>query len=212
MNTLISDSSITVTEHGAVINRNLSLEEWQNAMKEIRRVKHAYHAVLADLTGYGTEHFGEQTVADAMEQMEFDLDDSNKAAAISNLSLSFRTLYSLNSEHAFILSAIKDDDEREEWAKKCKEHNLTALELKRSIQAGKIMRKEDLAKASGQGAGVPTVQAVRFQFERWCRAVGDKEKILNLPKPERRQLLTTLEPIIELAAEVQLSLEDLVSQ
>jgi hypothetical protein len=210
MNNLITDPGITVTPHGALVTRTLTFDEWRRAMHSTRQVKRAYHAVLADLTGYGRLHFGEKAVADAMEQLEFEMDDANKATAIHKLPLEFRTLHGLDSEQAFVLSSVKDEDERTRWAETCRKENLTALELKRSIEAGKVMRKEDLAKACGQGAGLPTVQAVRFQFERWQRSIGGKQKILSLTPSARKEALKTLEPIIELAAELQLSLETLV--
>ena len=66
---------------------------------------------------------------------------------------------------------------------------------------------EDTLAEIARGAGS---KDVRFQFERWQRSIGGTDKILHLAPAARKEALKTLEPIIELAAALQLSLEELV--
>ena len=85
MNELITDAGITVTPYGCTITRILTLDEWKQAMGDVRQIKHAYHAVLSDLTAYGRDSFGDETVADALEQLEFEWAVATKAAAIATI-------------------------------------------------------------------------------------------------------------------------------
>ena len=116
MNELITDAGITVTPYGCTITRILTLDEWKQAMGDVRQIKHAYHAVLSDLTAYGRDSFGDEAVADALEQLEFEWAVATKAAAIATIPLATRTQYELKSEHAFTLSRIRDKDEQLKWA------------------------------------------------------------------------------------------------
>ena len=206
MKGLITNQAILVTEYGAKIQRRLSIEEWTDALRDVRRIKHAYHAILSDLTSYGRKTFGDAVVAATLEQLEFEFTDANKATAIAMIPLEVRTRYKLNSEHALELSRLADEDEREKWAKICEKEKLSPLELKRSIETGRVLRMKEITEISGQNTGFPTIQSVRFSFERWERHMGERADVLSLHLDERRRILGLLEPIISLAADIEHSI------
>ena len=202
-----STAGVQITEHGLRFTRLVSFDEWQEVMRSIKRVKRSYLCIFADAAAYGRKTFGDEAVNETIEQLEFDLQDAVKAHSISLISLDERNQYNLSPEHAYVLGTKLDDPkERTRWAALCEKHGLTAHELKRSIEAGKIIRAADMKEAAGHTGGIPTIQGVRFHFERWRRNQG-AEEILRLPVEDRRKTLETLAPIVELAAAIEASLE-----
>lgn len=205
---IISNGYLTVTEFGLQIHRPLTWAEWQHMMKSLRTIKLAYGSALADLTAHGRQQFGDERVAGAMEQLEFDLSDANKAFAIAEIPLETRTVHRLTSEHAYILATCLEDlpGLREKWAAICAEHKLTAHELKHSIATGKVTRRDEIQAQHGTGPGINTLQSISFSLQRWEKSSGGEERILKLPEPEREKALQLLRPFVELAAKIEASI------
>jgi len=203
---LSSGQNIRCSPHGLQIDGEISYEQWTNLLKTIHSVKSAFHCVLADHINYGREKFGVAQVAIALEQAEFDLADVTRADSIGQLTLNFREKHKLNSEHYFVLSKIDNDRERERWASIAEREKLSSLELKRSIEAGKILHTSQISANSGQGSGINTIQGAIFKMQQWEREMGGPEKISKLPAPERKALLDLLTPMISLAATIEQSL------
>lgn len=204
---LLSDGVMTVTPFGAEIHRPLTIDEWKQRVRMLQTVHRSYLSALADLTKHGIEQFGPEVVSQEFEQLEFDLQDATKADVISRLPLDVRQQYRIGSNIAFIIvTLIEDPKEREKWAAVAARENLSELELKASIKAGRILRKDEIDNRAGHSSSIPTVQGARFTFDRWLRSAGGEEKVLALPKKERAAVLKTLEPIIALAAHIEESL------
>lgn len=205
---LTTGQNMRFSPQGLAIEGEMTLEQWTEFLNTIHSIKSAYHCVLADHLNYGRDKFGIATIAIALEQAEFDLSDVLKAEAIGQLTLDFRATHQLNSEHYFILSKLSDDKERTKWAKLATKNRLTPLELKRSIEAGKILKTDEIQDASGQGSGIVTIQGALFKMQQWQVKMGGTEKILELSSEERLNLLNLLTPTIELAAALEKSLEN----
>jgi hypothetical protein len=203
---LATGQNIRCTPHGLHIEGQINYEQWVNLLKTIHSVKSAFHCVLADHINYGRERFGVAQVAVALEQAEFDLADITKADSIGQLKLDFREKHKLNSEHYFVLSKIENTREQERWASIAERENLSPLELKRSIEAGKILHTPQISANSGQGSGINTIQGAIFKMQQWEREMGGADKIAKLPAPERIALLNLLTPMISLAAAIEASL------
>ena len=189
------------------IERDLSLEEWKELLIFLNRFKHIFHCSLADVLNYGRAKFSTEAVNVGITQAEFDFADVAKAESIGQLTLEFREKHALTSEHYFVLSRqpAKDADK---WAKIARSEKLTPLELKRSIEAGKVVRNADLAALSGQGSGINTIQGAIFRLQSWENSLGGRAKVIELPRKEREQILSLLKPTIELAATLEQSLAD----
>lgn len=198
--------SLQVLHHGLAINGDMSLDQWKNVLGTLQSVKSSYHCVLADHLQYGRQKFGDAEIVTALQQAEFDLADVMKADAIGQLTLDFRGKFALNSEHFFVLSKVENPKERTRWAQIAEREKLSPLELKRSIEAGKILKLSSIQNHSGQGSGINTIQGAVFRVQQWEREMGGKEKLLKLPKNDRKSLLDLLTPIISLAAEIEESL------
>lgn len=203
---LVTGQNIQCSPHGLKIEGDMTYDQWTDLLRTIHSVKSAFHCVLADHINYGRDHFGIAKVALALEQAEFDLADVTKADSIGQLTLDFREKHKLNSEHYFVLSKIEVDRERERWAAIAERENLSPLELKRSIEAGKILHTKQIAASSGQGSGINTIQGVVFKMQQWEREMGGPEHIAQLPIDERKTLLDLLTPMISLAATIEQSI------
>jgi hypothetical protein len=204
---IVSNGYLTVTEFGLKIHRPLTWDEWGATMKGLRTIKLAYGSALADLTAHGREQFGDERVAGAIEQLEFDLTDASKALAIAEIPLEMRTAHRLTSEHAYILATVLTNPaDRETWAAICAEHKLTAQELKHSINVGRVTRRDEIHALQGTGPGINTLQSISFSLSRWQTAAGGEERILKLPEPDREKALTLLKPFVELAAKLEASI------
>ena len=203
---LTTGQNVQFTAHGLKIDGDMTLPQWTDFLRAIHSIKSAYHCVLADHLNYGRLHFGISEVAIALEQAEFDLADVIKADSIGQLTLDYRQQHELNSEHYFILSKLPDPKARDQWAASARRENLSPLELKRSIEAGKILHTEQIQNNSGQGSGFNTIQGALFKMQQWQRDMGGAEKICALPHAERRNLLELLVPMISLASEIEKSL------
>lgn len=203
---LTTGQNINFTPQGISIDGDMTLPQWTAFLNTLHSVKDAYHCALADTINYGLDKFGQAEVSMALEQAEFDVTDVTKATTIGTLSLTFRQTFHLSSEHYFVLSKIEDDKERVRWAKVAVTEKLTALELKRSIESGKIMRSSTIQKDSGQGSGINTIQGAIFKLDQWKKAMGGEVNIVLLPAQERRNLLELLTPTITLAAAIEASL------
>ena len=205
---LTTGQNIRLSPQGLAIEGEMTLEQWTAFLNTIHSIKSAYHCVLADHLNYGRDKFGIAAVAIALEQAEFDLSDVLKAEAIGQLDFDFRDTHGLNSEHYFILSRKLDDDkDRKRWAKIASKEKLTPLELKRSIEAGKILKAEQIQDTSGQGSGLLTIQGALFKMQQWHVKMGGTENILKLPPEDRKSLLDLLLPAIELASALEESLD-----
>ena len=205
--TLTSGQNIQFTHQGLRINGEMTLEQWTEFLHTIHSIKSAYHCVLADHINYGRDKFGIASVAIALEQAEFDLADVTKADSIGQLTLDFRQTHELTAEHYFILSnKLPEESERAHWAKIAAKEKLSPLELKRSIEAGKILKQNEITNTSGQGSGLNTIQGAVFRMQQWERDMGGAEKIIRLPCEDRQSLLELLAPMITLAAAIEESL------
>lgn len=203
---LTTGQNISFTPQGIAIDGEMTLNQWIAFLHALHSVKDAYHCALADTINYGIDRYGQAEVALALEQAEFDVTDVTKATTIGQLSLHFRQTFHLSSEHYFVLSKVTDGKERAKWANLSVSEKLTALELKRSIEAGKLIRSSTIQSGSGHGSGINTIQGAIFKLDQWKKAMGGELNIVQLPAQERRNLLELLTPTITLAAAIEASL------
>ena len=203
---LTTGQTINFTPQGIDIAGDMTLPQWTQFLNTLHSVKGAYHCALADTINYGREKFGDASVALALEQAEFEEADVVKAGNIGQLSLTFRQTFHLSSEHYFVLSKITDPQQQARWAAEAVNNKLTALELKRSIEANKVIRTRQINSTSGNGSGFNTIQGIAFKVGQWEKAMGGLDNILKLPAEQRQSLVELLTPTISLIAAIEASL------
>ncbi|MES2923129.1 MAG: hypothetical protein V4819_16350 [Verrucomicrobiota bacterium] len=205
---LTTGQNIKFTSQGIAIDGEMTLPQWTDFLNTIHSVKDAYHCALADTITYGRDKFGDAEVSLALEQAAFDLNDVIKAGNIAQLSLTFRQTYHLSSEHYFVLSKMTDTAEQVKWANLAVNNKLTAFELKRSIEAGKLIRTTQIQSTSGQGSGFNTIQGIAFKASQWEKTMGGLDNIIKLPPEQRRSIIELLTPTITMVAAIEKSLSN----
>lgn len=201
---------IDITETGLRITGVLSKEACVEILRRLRRIRGIYHSALADVMMHARTHHGEDFVNEALQQLEFDFIEVQKAEGIQHVPLTLRDRFNLTSEHAYELGRAFPDDiaSQEEWAEKAREHDLSALALKRSIATGEIRTEEEIQHHSGKSSGITVINGlITTTFKRWVNQVGGREKILDWDPETKQEFLDEVKELVDLAAEVKHSLE-----
>ena len=193
-----------------VIPGKISYERWRDLLAAWKQIKGIWELGFADFINYGRKQFGEEKVDVALQQLEFDLGDANRALAIGMTPLGLR-IEELTVEHYYLLGKAERDGkltakERGRWAAVAHKEKLSALELQKSLEAGKVVRLAVIEGMSGRDSGVASIQGISFWFERWESQVGGEEKILSWDKDTKLQFLQHARPIADLVAKVEKSL------
>lgn len=199
----IAGCRVSFTAGGMVIGQTLTAEHWTELLARMKQVHSAYHNNLADLLRYGRREFGDEFVDKQLEQLEFDMPDVARADAIGQLALELRSEFKLTSEHHYILGRAFPDDAKKqaEWAAKADKHALSALALKRSLEAPdgpRIITDEDLSTLTGRHSGQPVIQGVALEVRRWVNGLGGEDKLLHGPEAVRKAFIDEVKPIVEL--------------
>lgn len=173
--------------NGIEFNGDLSLERWQDLMRLCKACKNAATLWLADAITHGVRRFGQEVVQNALEQMEFELIDADRAMAIGKLTAGIRNP-ALTTEHYYVLAKAELSEAAQElWAAEALKHGLTAKELLESIAAGKIVRAGAGGRSGGAG-GLATIHGVRQLFDTWWRKVDKDDPIHKWDEKRKREL------------------------
>lgn len=170
-------------------------------------MKDAYKFVLADIISYGLKNFGREKVDEGLIQLQFNLGEVNEAFAIGQIPLPLR-VERLKPEHYYILGkADLTTKERGKWAALADKHELEPMELQKSIEAGKIVHQAAIDQISGKNSGITTIEGISWWYDRWERQIGGREVVLAWKVDLKKRWLDEVRPIVELAREVEKSLE-----
>lgn len=180
----------------------LSVERWRDALQWLRLAGESMTYWLADAVKYGRGEYGDEVVEAAVVQLEFEQHVVDTAVMVGKMGRGVRRP-GLNGDHYFVLSKVAAEVQ-EYWADLAVEHRLTGAELEASIKAGKVVRK-DVTKVR---SGLATIQGVRCAFDRWRRAALGAEPLETWPAYRLEELREELEPVLEVARELERLLED----
>ncbi|WP_050028893.1 hypothetical protein [Verrucomicrobium sp. BvORR034] len=200
---------VDITPAGVRITKDLSRDQCAFLLQRLRMINQMYHAALADVISYTVTTHGEAFAKECLSQLEFDFMEVSKAEAIAKVPILLREHYRLTADLSYILGQKFPDShaEQEKWAKLARKHSLSALALKRSIDAGQIMTEEGIKEQSGRGSGIVVINGlITTTFKRWHTQVGGTDKILQWEPETRQAFLEEVEPLLELAARVKASL------
>lgn len=200
-----------LTEHGLEFVGKMPVEHWQNLMLALKRVRGSWDMCLATAVRYGVNEYGLEVVQETLRQQEFDYQDAVRALSVAQLELDFSSFTGLTNEHYLVLSMAYPDsqEEQEKWARIALEEGMDALRLKRSIEEGRVMSADEIAKQSGRGSGgLGYLEGFGMLFHQWERRIGGKQKLLELDEESKRRWLESVRPVVSLAREVEDSLKE----
>lgn len=191
---------------GLIFRGDPDFETWRKMMQAVTVAKESYLFAQADLITYGREKFTEEQVDEVLEQLELPEQDVMAAFAIGQLELELRTP-ELSAEHHLVLARLEDAGEQRKWRDLALKDDLTALELKKSIEAGKVIRQSVVSRQSGRGSSVITVQGLSLWFEKWQGQVGGDE-VFSWEPERKKEVLETLKPMRDFIERLEESLKE----
>jgi hypothetical protein len=187
---------MSVTDRGMVIRGAFTYGEWRAALYGMVKLREVFHSAVADVVAYGRSEFGDVLVEEACGQMQLPLNDIKRSDAIAKIPWGARD-EALTQEHLYVAGAAPDlrPEERRVWLETAVAEKLSPVELKRSIEIGKVQHAERTPAGRGAGSGIVNIQAIRAFFLQWKRA--NFEVIRAGPLDTQQRLLEALRPFAE---------------
>lgn len=179
-------------------------EEWAQIGRYVVASRTCSLRWIADWRRCGRREFGDEVVEQEERQLEMHFKDLKAAEAIE--ALEGRGARAASDEHAFVASRLCDSpEEAEAWLQKAEDHDLSALELQRSIKAGKIVLDEDAApsvNAGDKSSGLVTIEGISAQFALWLKKVEEDGFPEQWDARRLNMVRDLLNPVREVAAKV----------
>ena len=162
----------TFSRGALVFTRTPSQEEWEQIGRYVHAARGSSLRWMADWRMEGRRHFGDEVVAEAERQLEFEFKDLRAAEALEKLDGVHPSAPS--DAHAFVAAKLcENSTDAQEWLEKAREENLSPVELQKSIKAGEIVRETSGSAPTGSaGSGVLTLEAIHMDFLRWNSRVS----------------------------------------
>ena len=163
---------------------------------------------LADIFSIAKRHGWESEVEQMLMEFEFDVAQVRKSVAIGDVPRALRHP-KLNGEHYFVVSRLLYD-EQVKWLQRAVKNKMSPLVLKRSIEAGKVLTKDQIEMMSGAGSGILNYHGILTNWQRWEKKVGGEDAILSWPRDVLQRWYEDVKPLGDLIdkAEVKLNARD----
>ena len=184
------------TSTGLDLPETTTLENVKEILRAFKAFETTGTLALADVLSFVQRQGWEREVEQYMGQLEFDLSAVRRAQAVNEVPRALRSPL-LNAEHYWVVSGLEQDLQTK-WLAAAVKHRLSAFELKRSIEAGKVLKKEQIELLSGQGSGILNYHGILTDWRRWETKVGGDAGILAWPEPVQDRWLEDTRPIAEL--------------
>lgn len=184
------------TPTGLDLPETTTLENVKEILTAFKAWDTAGAVALADLFTFVRSNGWEREVEVFLAQMEFDLALVKRARAVSDVPRGLRHP-KLTAEHYFVVAGLEYDWQAH-WLAKAVKHKMTGLVLKRSIEAKRVLTKEQIEMMSGQGSGILNYHGVLNRWERWEKKVGGEEGILSWPADTLERWVEDVAPIAKL--------------
>jgi len=195
---------------GCVVRGASSEEESRNVILGLNGIKRDWDCIFADYCRWARREWGDFHVEESFGQMNLPLNDTKRADAIARVPWVARDA-ALTSEHYYMAGKAKlRDEDRTKWLKIALEEDLSAVELKRSIEKGEVVHQEETPAGKGSGSGIVTIYAVRMIYLQWARKCADA--LLIAPLEEQEAVLEEFRPIAEFIEKLRASIAKAVNE
>lgn len=195
-----------LTERGLSLNTPLTPHLLTESLRRLASTRTMFHYGLGDLMKAGRDQLGQAAVDEAMTEVGINHADALRAGAVEAIPQEKRRQDVTSDHYLVVEQAGLTDRAAEAWIAKAAAHHLSPLNLRRSIQAGRIISSNDVAVQSGRNSGVDTIENVLFWFERWHNKIRKADPISEWTSENKRRLMRILQPIIDLYQSVEASL------
>jgi hypothetical protein len=184
------------TPTGLDLPETTTLENIKEILTAFKAWDTAGAVALADLFTFVRANGWEREVEVFLAQMEFDLALVKRARAVSDVPRGLRHSR-LAAEHYFVVAGLEYEWQAH-WLAKAVKHRMSGLVLKRSIEAKRVLTKEEIEMMSGQGSGILNYHGVLNRWDRWEKKVGGEEGILSWPTDTLERWIEDVAPIAKL--------------
>ena len=160
----------TFSRGALVFTRPPTQEEWEQIGRYVHAARGSSLRWMADWRMEGRRQFGDEVVAEAERQLEFEFKDLRAAEALERLDGVHPSAPS--DAHAFVAAKLCENSyDAQEWLERARTEKLSPVELQKSIKAGEIVRDETSkpGAASAGSTGVLTLESISMDFLRWLR-------------------------------------------
>jgi hypothetical protein len=205
------ERSFRITPTGVVFTKELTKEEFRELIGMFKVLGDSYDICLGTTLRAGMEWYGKEYVEGVLEQAEFPYAAAVRALVLSQMELDFTEWTGLTGDHYHVLGlAFRGDATlQEKWAQETEKHHLSPRALKRSIERGEVVTDAQIEEESGgHSGGFGYLDELALAYSQWSRRVGGKKAVMELPRDEKIKWLGSVQPIVELAEEVEASLDE----
>jgi hypothetical protein len=205
------ERSFRITSTGVVFAKELSKEEFRELVGMFKVLGDSYDVCLGTTLRAGMEWYGKEYVEGVLEQAQFPYAAAVRALVLSQMDLDFAEWTGLTGDHYHVLGlAFRGDANlQQKWAQETEMHHLSPRALKRSIERGEVVTDAQIEEESGgRSGGYGYLDELALAYSQWSRRVGGKKAVLDLPRDEKQKWLESVQPIRELASEVEDSLDE----
>jgi hypothetical protein len=193
-------------DNGLAIPADTSKDEVAAILKNFSFWQNASAVALADVLAFASSKGYLDQLELVFAECGLTPTDVSRALAISDVPRGLRS-EKLSAEHYFVVARMTMDQQTK-WLAAAEKNSLSALELKRSIEAGRVLTKEEIAELSGKGSGIVNYHGIVNQWGRWSSKVGGVQGITAWPTPVLRQWLADVSPIVEAVEAAKAALND----
>ncbi len=193
----IAGASFTLTPTALIIPDGTSEEQSIAIIKHLKRFQDVLQFGIGDWMAYHRKNFGDESTAAAVEQMEMDLGECQKALNISCVDQRARDSR-LSPAHHYVIGLYAQKNsltlkQQKDWIITAINEDLSPMELRHSIEAGKVIHE-----VKDKTSGVVAIEGIRSQFTRWLRQATTSRPIDTWTAEEKHRLLEEITPILEL--------------
>jgi hypothetical protein len=184
------------TATGLDLPETTTLEQVHGILQTFKAAETHMAVALADIFSFARKNGWEKDVEVALGELEFDVALVRKALAVGDVPRGLRHP-DLTGEHYFVVSRLLYDDQVK-WLQRAVKHKMAPLVLKRSIEAGKVLTKEQIEMMSGAGSGILNYHGILTNWQRWEKKVGGEDAILGWPRDVLQRWYEDVKPLGEL--------------
>jgi len=184
---------IELSNAGLTFQENTTRSQWREIGFMLAKASTASTRWIASWRKYGTMAFGEEVVELETGQLCF---PQIAIAQAKQLEMLPEEVFStgISPQHAKVLAEeCAGPAEMSRWASTALKENLTAGELRASIETGRITRRSD-AEVRG-GGSLASIHGVRGLYDRWASATLKERPLEEWHPEDLRALLDELKPI-----------------
>jgi hypothetical protein len=195
------------TQLGLDIFGDATIEDLTSWVRVLHEARESGEIALADIIAYARKNNMVDELEKVFEDLGFDMPTIKRALAIAEVPAALRAKQ-LNAEHYFVVSGLLYEEQMK-WLKAALDHNLTGFELKRSIEMGRVMTRQELMELNGSGSGgIKNYQGILTQWNRWKTKIGGEDAVLSWPSHVLESFVEERHPVVELVSQAEAKLKE----